>query len=278
MKFIYKDGIKLPVLGLGGWRLGDDPVKEREEIKCVCACADSGVTLLDTAEMYGNGNSERLFGKAIKAIGREKLFITDKILPGNANAGKFFTSLENSLKRLGTDRIDLYLLHWHENEDIGEVVRLMQTAVKQGKILHWGVSNFDTDDMQKLFGCEGGKSCFENQVLYNVSSRGIEFDLLPFCKSNGVQVAAYSPLGSDLPQRRKTDAKLKKIAKSAGVKPDALKLAFVIRSGIQAIFKTGNINHLEDNLKCLYVDISKYMPLIDGLFPPPDRKIPLETI
>lgn len=288
MKYITSKNLTLPLIGLGSWLVGGDRRARQNEIDCfLSAVNDYGAFMLDTAEMYGKdnsemyaeGNSEEVVGEVIARLGRKKLFIVDKIMPHNATERQFGRSLEQSLKRLNTDYIDLYLLHWRERADLRLVIDKMEKYKREGKILNWGVSNFDVDDMKDLLALEGGENCVVNQILYNITARGVEFDLLPYLKAHGIIPMSYSPLGSTLLDRKNLHPELLDTCRKNGINIEALMLAFATRGGdVSAIFKTGSLQHLKSNMQCLDIDISAYMSIIDRLYPPPTEKIPLETI
>lgn len=186
------DGTTIPCLGQGTWYMGEKPKRKAEEIKALQLGIELGMKLIDTAEMYGNGDSERLVGEAIKGR-RDDVFLVSKVYPHNSGMDKIKIACENSLKRLGTDHLDLYLLHWRGRVPLEETIEGMERLRKEGKILRWGVSNFDTDDMEELWNTPNGSNCSTNQVLYHLGSRGIDFDLLPWQRVHHMPIMAYSP-------------------------------------------------------------------------------------
>ncbi|MBW7455566.1 aldo/keto reductase, partial [Paenibacillus sepulcri] len=188
-----KDGTVLPKLGQGTWHMGDQPSRRKEEIRSLRLGVELGMKMIDTAEMYGDGRSESLIGEAIQGI-REQVFLVSKVYPHHAGLKHIARSCDNSLKRLGTDSLDFYLLHWRGNVPLGETIEGMERLKEAGKIRRWGVSNLDTRDMKELLSLENGTECAVNQVLYHLGSRGIEFDLLPHAQNNGIPVMAYCPL------------------------------------------------------------------------------------
>jgi diketogulonate reductase-like aldo/keto reductase len=235
------------------------------------------MTLIDTAEMYGEGASEELVAEAI-AGRRDQVFLVTKVLPGNATSRKrIVTSCENSLRRLRTDRVDLYLLHWRQGEDIATVVETFSGLVDSGKIRHWGVSNFDLADMRELEALPGGMDVASNQVLYNVSRRGIEFDLLPHTRERGTLVMAYTPIEQG---RIFGNAALREVAKRHDATPAQIALAWAIREpGVMAIPRSGSPDHTRENAAAADIRLSKDDLLeIDRAFPPPKRARPLEMI
>ena len=174
------DGTQVPALGQGTWYLGEQPAVRARELAALRTGIEHGMTLLDTAEMYGGGRSEELVGEAIRPYDREKLFLVSKVYPHNAGRPEIFRSCENSLRRLGTEYLDLYLLHWRGSVPFAETAECMEELVRKGRIRRWGVSNLDTDDMEELWGVPGGAQCQVDQVLYHLGSRGVEYDLLPW--------------------------------------------------------------------------------------------------
>lgn len=195
MEYItLKNGVSVPKLGLGTWYLGEKLSAREEEIRALQTGIEQGMTLIDTAEMYGNGLSEQLVGQAIRSLDREKLFLVSKVLPQNAGEKRIRRSINHSLRLLRTDYLDLYLLHWRGNIPLQETVECMEELVREGKIRAWGVSNFDTDDMEELFSLQAGNHCLVNQVLYHLGSRGIEYSLKPWMDANDVALMAYCPL------------------------------------------------------------------------------------
>ena len=253
--------------------------RDRDAYACMrTAVREYGISVIDTAEMYGAGRCESVVGDLIRDVGRGRLYIVDKILPDNAVPGRFRKSLEGSLRRLGTDHIDLYLLHWRENADLGFVAAEMENAVAAGKILHWGVSNFDTHDSKDLLQCESGSRCSVNQIYYNMLRRGPEFDLLPLMQENGISLMSYSSLDTYSERSRLAkDPRIAGILSSEDMSIEALQLAFIRRhQGAVALFSTGSVSHLENDLQHAEQDISAYMDVIDEVCPPPDHKVPLE--
>ncbi len=270
-------GVTVPVLGQGTWQLGDRPGKRAQEIAALRLGIDLGMTLIDTAEMYGDGASERLVGEAI-AGRRDEVFIVTKVLPGNAsNRKSIVASCEGSLRRLGVEHIDLYLLHWRSGEDLPVVVETFNELVRAGKIRHWGVSNFDVDDLDELAASPGSGAVACDQVLYNITRRGIEFDLLPRARSRGINVMAYTPLE---PSRTSRDATLGRIAARHGVAPLAIALAWVIRQdGVIAIPRTGSPEHVRENASAAGIELTTDdLAALDAAFPPSKKKRPLEMI
>lgn len=270
------DGMHVPALGQGTWFMGESPGHAQAEIGALQAGIDAGLTLIDTAEMYADGGAERIVGHAI-AGRREQIFLVSKVLPSNASRRGTVAACEASLRRLGVETIDLYLLHWRGSHPLAETVRGMQDLMAQGKIRRWGVSNFDVDDMHELLQAGGGDAVQANQVLYNLSRRGIEYDLLPWCQARGTAVMAYSPIEQGRVLR---DPVLADVARRHGVAPAAAALAWVLRQpGVIAIPKTSSLAHLNENLACLDLTLSQDdLKTLDAAFRPPRRKRSLEML
>lgn len=262
MEYIYHRNIKLPLIGFGTWNIGDDPLKEKQEIDALlCAFEKHGMFLVDTAEMYGNGRSERLVGKFLKLVDRNKIYIVDKILPENMKNGKYLESCNRSLKNLGVDYIDLYLLHWNiDGLDLNRVVRDMEHLKELGLIKNWGVSNFDTHEMEELFKVKDGHNCLLNQCLYNLKNREVEYDLLKFCKDNDVLFMSYSPLLNDRTTKEEfiSNPYFQEVVKNEDLTNESLLLNFVIRNkDLITVFKTSNITHLDNNMHNVFKTLSK---------------------
>ncbi|PDT84974.1 aldo/keto reductase [Sinorhizobium sp. BJ1] len=272
----FPDGRKVPVLGQGTWRMGEIRTKAADEIRSLQLGLDLGMTLIDTAEMYGDRGAERIVGEAVDGR-RDEAFIVSKVLPSNASRSRTIAACERSLRNLGTDRIDLYLLHWRGGHPLAETVAAFEDLKKAGKILAWGVSNFDVDDMKELQSVPNGGSVAANQVLYNLARRGIEYDLLPWCRDRGVPVMAYSPLDEG---RLLHDADLVHIAKAHQATPAQVALAFLkTRSGVISIPKTGSAERARENRDAMDIHLTaEDLAEIDRLFPPPRRKMRLDVI
>lgn len=269
-------GASVPVLGQGTWQMGESGNIEANEIASLRRGLDLGMTLIDTAEMYASGGSERVVGKAIHGR-RDETFIVSKVLPSNASKPKVQEACERSLRNLGLERIDLYLLHWRGRTPLAETVAAFQQLKAEGKIGAWGVSNFDVNDMEELMALPGGKDVAANQVLYNLNSRGIEHDLLSWCQARGIAVMAYSPLDEG---RLIGDARLRNFAAARGLTAAQIALAFVLRhDGVIAIPKTSSPGRAEENLQAAALDLTPDDLLeLDAMFPPPRTKIPLAMI
>ena len=247
-----------------------------EEIATLQRGIDLGMTLIDTAEMYGDGASERLVGEAIKGR-RASVFLVSKFYPHNATVRGARVACEDSLRRLGTDCLDLYLLHWRGNVPLEETIEAVEKLQAQGKIRFWGVSNLDTADMQELDGLPGGRNAAVNQLLFNLSRRGIEWDLLPWCKHHGIPVMAYSPMEQ---ARLLRHPALRHLAGERGMTVAQLALAWLLRcEQLIAIPKASTRAHLEENFAALQFELDAgILAELDRLFPPPTRAMPLEML
>ncbi|MCE1236034.1 MAG: aldo/keto reductase [Hyphomicrobiales bacterium] len=269
------DGATVPAIGQGTWMMGEDPRRRAEEIATLQEGVDRGASLIDTAEMYGEGASEELVGEAI-AGRRDAVFLVSKVYPWNASRAGVIAACERSLKRLKTDRLDLFLLHWRGEHPFAETIAGFESLRKAGKIRRWGVSNLDLAEMGELFEAGGG-GCATDQVLYNLSRRGVEWDLLPWARSVNLPIMAYSPLEQ---ARLLFDAELKAIAESHGYSAAQLALAWVIdHVGVVAIPKASSRRRLAENLSALAVEMRPDLRrALDRAFPPPDRATPLEML
>jgi diketogulonate reductase-like aldo/keto reductase len=269
------DGTSAPALGQGTWRMGEDARLRAQEARALRLGVELGMTLIDTAEMYGDGGAEELIGEAL-AVVREELFLVSKVYPQNAGRGRIERACEASLKRLKTDRLDLYLLHWRGSIPLAETVEGMQALMAAGKILRWGVSNLDADDMQELMRA-GGEACAANQVLYNITERGPEFELMPELKRMGVPVMAYSPVGQG---RLPRSAALSAVASRHAATPFQIALAWAMRRPeVIAIPKAVDEAHLRDNRRAADIVLTPGdMAEIDADFPPPSRRTRLAML
>lgn len=269
-------GKEVPALGLGTWNMGETRSSAEQEVESIRRAIDLGMTLIDTAEMYADGRSEEIVGRAI-VNHREDVFLVSKVYPWNASATGTIDACERSLARLGTDHIDLYLLHWRGEHPLEETVAAFERLKRDGKIGDWGVSNFDTDDMEELFAVPDGRNCAANQVLYNLSRRGPEFSLLPWCQQHGVPLMAYSPIEQG---RILKNHELIRIAKAYQATPAQLALAFLLeREGVIAIPKSSNPARVEENRGATDLDITEEdWAALDAVFPPPTRKTALEML
>lgn len=282
--FTLTDGTRIPAIGQGTWHMGDDPFKYDSEIEALRLGVRLGLNLIDTAEMYGEGRSESLIGEVISGI-RDNVFLVSKAYPNHATQKKITLACEHSLKRLGTDHLDLYLLHWRGATPLEETVLGLEGLKKSGKILRWGVSNFDTKDMQELWSVPDGKNCAVNQVLYHLGSRGIEVDLLPWQHAHQVPVMGYCPLaeGGSLKMRLLKDPAVIKVAAAHQATPLQILLAWTIRyienGGIIAIPKAGRPEHVLLNAQVAAIRLSEEeQRTLNLAFPRPTRKVPLDIV
>ena len=275
-----KNGETVPALGCGTWYLGDNPSLRAQEVRALRAGIGEGMTLIDTAEMYGGGRSEALVGEVIREMPRKDLYLVSKVMPGNAGRKRLEGALDETLLRMGVDELDLYLYHWRGSVPLAETVGAMQDMVKKGKIKAWGVSNFDIDDMEELFAIPGGDQCLVNQVLYHVASRGIEYSLLPWMREHGVALMAYCPLaqGGTLEKGLLTNNNLISIARRHNCSVPQVLLAWCIRDGHTiAIPRTGKTAHALDNARADDVELTEEdLALIDSVFAPPTKKTYLD--
>lgn len=277
-----KDGTPIPPLGQGTWYMGEQPAQAQEEIAALQQGLAQGLTLVDTAEMYGSGRSESLVGQAIQGTPREALYLVSKVYPHNADKGQLEQSLTQSLQRLGVDYLDLYLLHWRGSVPLSRTIQAMEEQVAKGTIKHWGVSNFDVRDMKELLALEGGHHCAVNQVLYHLGSRGIEFDLLPFLQEKQIPVMAYCPLaqagslGIHLLEHPTVCA----LAQEHQVSPGNILLSFLrTQPGVIPIPKSGRVAHVVDNAKSLSLTLPpQALAQLNQAFPKPTRKMSLDIV
>ena len=271
---MLETGEKVPVLGLGTWRMGERASEKAAELKAVQLGLELGIRLVDTAEMYGEGKAETIVGEAMGHL-RDEIYLVSKVYPHNASRTGAIAACERSLKRLKTDRLDLFLLHWRGSHPLAETVEAFEALEKAGKIRNWGVSNLDADDMDELADVPNGGNCASNQVLYHLDSRGIEWQLLPKCQKAEVMVMAYSPLGQG-PLLRKPA--LKKVADKHGCDPAAVALAWVLRHpGVVTIPKAVKPEHVRANITAVDVKLdTDDLAALDAAFPPPKRAAPLD--
>ncbi len=261
-------GEKVAALGQGTWNMGDSPATRADEIAALRRGIDLGLTLLDTAEMYGDGRAEQLIAEAI--VGRrDDVFIVSKVLPGNASRRGTVTACERSLKNLHTDRIDLYLLHWNGGVPFAETLEALTTLQRAGKIRHYGVSNLDLAECKDWWAA-GGDATATNQLLYNLSRRGIEWDLLPWLRERRVPVMAYSPLEQ---ARLFKNAKFAALAKASGITPAQLALAWLLaQNGVMVIPKCSSVARVEENAAARDIRLTAaQLAELDNIFPPPIR-------
>lgn len=269
-------GESIPVMGLGTWHLGESPARRASELAALRLGIDRGLTLIDTAEMYGNGAAEALVGEAI-AGRRDEVFLVSKVLPSHATYAGTIDACRQSVSRLGTDRLDLYLLHWRGNVPLEQTVRAFEELVRLGMIRYWGVSNFDVDDMAELLDVPGGEAVQTNQVLYNLTRRGIEYDLLPTLQEQGIPVMAYSPIE----QGRLLDhPTIIAVARRRHATPAQVALAWVMnREGVNAIPRAGTREHVMEDRAAVDLRLTEHdLRSLDEAFPPPRGAQSLEML
>jgi diketogulonate reductase-like aldo/keto reductase len=271
----FPDGTHVPALGQGTWMMAERPAQRAAELAALRAGVDLGLTLIDTAEMYADGESERLVGEALRGL-REQVFLVSKAYPHNASRQRLPQACEASLKRLGTDRLDLYLLHWRGRVPLAETVEAMEDLVAAGKIRRWGVSNLDTPDLEALL-TVGGAACATDQVLYNLTRRGPEYDLLPWLADRGLPVMAYSPIEQG---RLLENVTLRELAAGLGATPAQVALAWVLRQDhVLAIPKAGRVAHVQENRAAADLRLSASdLAALDATFPRPTKRRPLEML
>ncbi|WP_370463573.1 aldo/keto reductase [Pantoea sp. B9002] len=271
----------LPAIGQGTWYMGESAALRSQEVAALQAGLDLGLKVIDTAEMYAEGGAEEVVGEALRGR-RDQAWLVSKVYPWNAGEVDAIEACERSLRRLQTDYLDLYLLHWRGNVPLEETIRAMESLQQQGKIRHWGVSNFDHDDMLELWHEPGGKACLTNQVLYHLASRGIEYDLLPQCQQREMPIMAYCPLAQAgrLRQALFDDAHLQQIAQQKGISVAQVLLAWVIRQqGVLAIPKTSSVSHVQQNAAALSINLTdEELSIIDRTFPAPQSKTALDVV
>ncbi|MFB6325367.1 hypothetical protein HA42_11195 [Pantoea deleyi] len=271
----------LPVIGQGTWYMGETASQRAAEVAALQAGLDCGLRLIDTAEMYAEGGAEEVVGEALRGR-REQALLVSKVYPWNAGEVDAIDACERSLRRLQTDYLDLYLLHWRGNIPLEETLRAMERLQQQGKIRHWGVSNFDTEDLAELWDEPGGNHCATNQVLYHLASRGIESALLPACQQRGMPVMAYCPLAQAgrLRESLFSDPLLTQIAQQKGISVAQLLLAWVVRQqGVIAIPKASSVAHVQENAAALEVKLTdEELARIDRAWPAPQHRVPLDIV
>ena len=281
------DGAEMPRLGQGTWQMAEDDTRAAREIAGLRHGFELGFRLIDTAEMYADGRSELLVGQALRGFPREQQFIVTKVLPQNANRRRIFSSLDRSLAHLGTDWVDLYLLHWRGDADLSEAVACMEELKQQGKIRRWGVSNFDVQDMEDLWRVPDGRNCCVNQILYNLGSRGIEYDLLPWQREKNIPLMAYCPVGQAgalVTQDRVSkeqmvrDDNVRAVAAAHGCSIVQVLLAFVLRlPDMAAMPKAVGFDHIDENWAVRGITLTdEDLDRLSRSFPAPTAKLPME--
>ncbi|MCC5895535.1 MAG: aldo/keto reductase [Alkalibacterium sp.] len=278
----FPNGRKVLNLGQGTWGMGEEESRRRNEVEALRTGIDNGLTLIDSAEMYAEGNAERVAGEAITPYNREELFLVSKVYPTNAGEKRMFESCENSLKRLGVNELDLYLLHWPGNIALQETIDCFEELKQQGKIRDWGVSNFDLEDMQELLSLRNGENCQTNQVLYHLASRGIEVVLYDYLRANNIPVMAYCPIigqEPDLKEKVYESPAVNQIAKHHNISVIQLLLAFVTQyEQMIAIPKAGSKDHVIQNRQALNIELTNdEMAMLNEAFPAPEKRIPLRV-
>jgi diketogulonate reductase-like aldo/keto reductase len=269
-------GASVPVLGQGTWHMAEEPRLRDQEIAALRAGLDLGLTLIDTAEMYADGGAEELVSEAI-AGRRKEVFLVSKVLPSHATRSGTVTACERSLRRLATDHLDLYLLHWRETVPLEETLAGFESLMHSGKIRHGGVSNFDLSEMEELIELPDGDAVQTDQVLYNLTRRGIEYDLLPWCRERGLPIMAYSPIEQG---RLLGNSTLQLIADQHSVTPAQITLAWVLRQeSIIAIPRASKPEHVQENRAALEIRLTQNdLDVLDQAFPPPNKPVPLEML
>jgi diketogulonate reductase-like aldo/keto reductase len=267
---------EVPVLGQGTWHMGEDRRRRADEIAALRLGLDLGMALIDTAEMYGDGAAEALVGEAI-AGRRDEVFLVSKVLPHHATAQGTIVACEASLRRLGTDHLDLYLLHWRGPLSLAGTLIGFETLVRSGKIRYWGVSNFDVTDMMELVNLPHGPDVATDQVLYNLIRRGIEWDLLLWCQMRRIPIMAYTPIEQGRLLRHPV---LVAVAARRGATPAQVALAWVLRQDLViAIPKAGTPEHVRENRAALDIHLtSEDLAELNRAFPPPREKQPIEML
>jgi len=269
-------GQLIPVLGMGTWQMGENALNRQSEIDALRHGLDLGLTLIDTAEMYGEGGAEEVIAHAI-ASRRAEVFLVSKVYPHNASKRGTITACQRSLQRLKTDYLDLYLLHWRGSVPLAETLEAFQTLQQSGKIRSYGVSNFDAEDMEEAIGLKDGKGIATNQVLYNLMRRGIEWNLLPWCRQQGIPIMAYSPIEQGRLLNNRT---LKTIAQEREVTAAQVAIAWLLhQENVIVIPKSSRIDHVEQNYAALNLKLSaEELAALDAAFPPPTKPVPLEML
>jgi diketogulonate reductase-like aldo/keto reductase len=269
-------GERIPALGMGTWHMAEDPRRRKDEVAALRLGLDLGMNLIDTAEMYAAGRAEELVADAI-AGRRDEVFLVSKVLPSHASRRDTVQACAGSLRRLRTDHLDLYLLHWRGNVPLVETVEAFDRLVNEGRIRYWGVSNFDVTDMTDLASIDGGEHVAADQVLYNLARRGIELDLLPWCRARRIPIMAYSPIEQG---RLLADRVLHTVATRHNATPAQVALAWVLRDdGVNAIPKAGTLAHVRENHSALDIRLTdEDLADLDAAFPPPTVPRPLEML
>jgi len=275
-RVVTRAGAELPVLGQGTWGMGVHAMERSREVAALQLGFDLGMTLLDTAELYASGGAEEVAGEALRGR-REAVFLVTKVMPENASREGTIAAAERSLRRLQTDWIDLYLLHWEGRHPIAETLEGFETLRQQGKIRHYGVSNFDLDWMHKVEETKHGESVCANQVFYNLRRRGIERNLLPWCAERRIAIMAYTPLDQG---RLRQSAELRRVAARHEATPEQIALAWTLRSpGVMTLVKAVRPEHVRQNAAAAGICLTpEDCSELDQAFPRPSRNVPLDVI
>ncbi|TCP97725.1 diketogulonate reductase-like aldo/keto reductase [Cricetibacter osteomyelitidis] len=281
-KITLKNGEKLTALGMGTWFMGERAELRQSDITALRYGIENGVNIIDTAEMYGNGRSERLVGEAIAPYTRESLYIISKVLPNNANKRNMEKSCDQSLKALNTDYLDMYLYHWRGTTPLAETVETLEILKTKGKIRAWGVSNFDLEDMQELLALPQGNQCQTNEVLFHLGSRGIEYVLKPYQDKHSIPTIAYCPLAQagQLQRGLITHPAVNTIAQELSCTPYQVLLLFVLaQPNMIAIPKAGQLQHVKDNIACLQMSLNiEQLQRLNQIFPIPKVREMLDVV
>lgn len=280
MKQLDIAGQRVPAVGIGTWHMGSDAARHDDELAAIRAGIEAGARAVDTAETYGTGDSERLVGEALRPFERGDIFLISKVRPENASKAVMEQHLDDSLKRLGTDYLDLYLYHWRGSIPLEETVAELDRLRTTGKIRAWGVSNFDIPDMRELVGLPAGGNVAANEDLYNIEARGIEYDLLPWQRERHIPLIAYSPVGglaNDLKTSMLTDPVVREVAAGHGVSTYELMVAWAARDGnTLAIPQTSNAEHMRGNIAAAGIELSdEDLAALDRRYPAPTHHVPL---
>jgi diketogulonate reductase-like aldo/keto reductase len=269
-------GQAIPVLGMGTWQMGENARNRQSEIDALRHGLGLGISLIDTAEMYGEGGAEEVIAQAINHR-RAEVFLVSKVYPHNASKQGAIAACERSLKRLNTDYLDLYLLHWRGSIPLAETLEAFQTLQQSGKIRSYGVSNFNVKDMEEANHLKGGNAIATNQVLYNLTRRGIEWNLLPWCRQRNIPIMAYSPIEQGRLLNNRT---LKAIAQARGITAAQVAIAWLLhQEGVIVIPKSSRLDHVEQNRAALDLELSaEELVTLDTAFPPPAKPVPLEML
>lgn len=286
-RILLPDGSTMSKLGQGTWQMGEDDEKLQREVDGLKHGIEMGIDLIDTAEMYADGKAENIVGNAITDFDREKVYLLSKVYPENANRHRIYSSVQRSLKLMNADYLDMYLLHWREDADLAEVVYCMEDLKDKGYIKRWGVSNFDVEDMEDLWKVTDGKNCAINQVLYNLGSRGIEYDLMSWQREHGVPFIAYGPVGQAGAQVTQDgvskaalmgDKNVNAVAKRHNASVVQILLAFVLKEkDMVAIPKAVGFDHIDENAAALALSLTEEdLEQLSASFPAPTKKILME--